>query len=79
MAHIPHAFENQIFQHFRDNANKINNCIEFLTQHNYTVIDLEGDIITKDNLKKQDKFDLDFKESSNYRIPKLKKNNETNR
>mgnify|MGYP007083796049 FL=1 len=37
MAHEPHAFENQIFQHFRDNAKKINNCIEFLTEHNYTV------------------------------------------
>jgi len=67
MAHEPHAFENQIFDHFRKNAEKINNCIEFLVEHNYTVIDLEGKIITKD------KINLDFKESSNYRIPKLKK------
>ena len=55
MSHTPHAFENQIFDHFRNNAEKINKAIEFLVEHNYTVIDLEGQIITKETIDKDDK------------------------
>jgi len=50
MAHTPHAFENQIFDHFRKNAEKINKAIEFLVEHNYTVIDLQGEIINKETI-----------------------------
>jgi len=55
MSHEPHAFENQIFDHFRKNAEKINKAIEFLVEHNYTVIDLEGQIITKETIDEDDK------------------------
>ena len=47
MAHEPHAFENQIFDHYRTQAKEINTAIELLVNHNYTVIDLQGKIITK--------------------------------
>jgi len=67
MAHKPHAFENQIFQHFRDNANKINNCINFLVQHHYTVIDLEGSIITKQSINQKKRPNVNYD-----RAPKLK-------
>ena len=50
MSHTPHAFENQIFDHFRKNAEKINKAIEFLVEHNYTVIDLQGEIINKETI-----------------------------
>lgn len=53
MAHKPHAFENQIFQHFRDNAKKINESIKLLVKHNYTIIDLEGQIINKETIEKE--------------------------
>jgi len=59
-------FENEIFDHYRQRAIAINKAIELLIEHNYTIIDLEGKFITKD------KINLNFKESSNYRIPKLK-------
>lgn len=52
MAHIPHAFENQIFDHFRTKAKKINTAIELLLEHNYQVIDLEGNILHKTDEKK---------------------------
>lgn len=51
----PFPFENEIFDHYRQNANKINNAIKFIVSHNYTVIDLEGFIITKDNIDKDKK------------------------
>lgn len=53
MGHEPHAFENQIFEHFRKNAEKINQAIELLRENNYTIIDLEGNIIRK-NLTEND-------------------------
>lgn len=55
MAHEPHAFENQIFDHFRKNAEKINKSIELLVEHNYTIIDLEGQIINKETINKEKK------------------------
>jgi len=42
-----HPFENQIFNHYREKAKAINEAIELLTEHNYTVIDLEGKWIKK--------------------------------
>tara|TARA_R100001369_G_scaffold23515_1_gene43234 strand:+ start:9676 stop:9885 length:210 start_codon:yes stop_codon:yes gene_type:complete len=55
MAHEPHAFENQIFDHYRKTADEINNSIKILVEHNYTVIDLEGQIINKENINKDHK------------------------
>tara|TARA_R100001369_G_C3224208_1_gene150722 strand:- start:5 stop:166 length:162 start_codon:yes stop_codon:yes gene_type:complete len=40
-------FENEIFEHYRETAKKINYAIELLKKHNYTVIDLEGNWINK--------------------------------
>lgn len=51
MAHIPHAFENQIFEHYRERAKAITDAIELLVEHNYTVIDLEDNWIQKDKTK----------------------------
>tara|TARA_R110000803_G_scaffold63573_2_gene124255 strand:+ start:347 stop:493 length:147 start_codon:yes stop_codon:yes gene_type:complete len=48
MAHTPHAFENQIFEHYRTQAKAINDAIELLKEHNYIIIDLEGNWIKKD-------------------------------
>ena len=50
MAHEPNAFENEIFNHYRTQAKTINNAIELLVKHNYTVIDLQGKIINKDTI-----------------------------
>ena len=47
-------------------------ALKVLVSQGYTIIDLEGGYINKWNFHKQDKFDFNFKESSNYRIPKLK-------
>tara|TARA_R110001632_G_scaffold173117_1_gene292522 strand:- start:608 stop:757 length:150 start_codon:yes stop_codon:yes gene_type:complete len=41
------AFENEIFDYYRQRAVEINKAIELLTEHNYTVIDLEGKWINK--------------------------------
>lgn len=50
MAHEPNAFESSIFEHYRiqEKAKKINNAIKILIEHNYIVIDLEGNFIKKD-------------------------------
>ena len=45
-----HPFENQIFNHYREQAKEINKAIELLVEHNYRVIDLEGKWITKENI-----------------------------
>lgn len=45
-----HPFENQIFNHYRETAKEINKAIVLLVEHNYTVIDLEGIWITKENI-----------------------------
>jgi hypothetical protein len=50
MSHTPHAFENQIFDHYRQKANEINKAIELLVEHNYTVVDLEGQILNKETI-----------------------------
>jgi hypothetical protein len=50
MSHTPHAFENQIFDHYRQQAKKINKSIELLVEHNYTVVDLEGQILNKETI-----------------------------
>ena len=55
MAHEPNAFENQIFDHYRTQAKTINNAIDLLVQHNYTVIDLQGKIINKDTINLDEK------------------------
>tara|TARA_R100000935_G_C2792196_1_gene146491 strand:+ start:414 stop:623 length:210 start_codon:yes stop_codon:yes gene_type:complete len=47
-------------------------AFKILISQGYTIIDFEGQFVNKWNFHKQDKFDFDFKESSNYRIPKLK-------
>tara|TARA_R110002020_G_scaffold108921_2_gene252271 strand:+ start:843 stop:1007 length:165 start_codon:yes stop_codon:yes gene_type:complete len=45
MSHEP--FENQIFHHYRKQAKEINDAIELLVNHNYIVVDLQGNIIRK--------------------------------
>jgi hypothetical protein len=50
MGHTPHAFENQIFNHYREKAKEINLAIELLVEHNYTVVDLQGQIINKETI-----------------------------
>ena len=45
------AFENEIFDHYRERAKAINKAIELLKEHNYTIIDLEGNWIRKTNIK----------------------------
>ena len=42
------AFENEIFDHYRQKAKKINKAIELLREHNYIIVDLEGQIIRKE-------------------------------
>ena len=44
-------FESSIFEHYRiqEKAKLINDAIILLTEHNYTVVDLEGNIIRKEN------------------------------
>lgn len=54
MAHTPNAFENQIFEHYRERAKAINEAIELLKEHNYTIIDLEGNIIKKNIVEEND-------------------------
>ena len=49
MTHEHNAFENQIFDHYRQKAKEINKAIELLVKHNYTVLDLEGQIINNEN------------------------------
>ena len=49
------AFENQIFDYYRKQAKIINNAIELLVKHNYTVIDLQGKIINKDTIDLEEK------------------------
>lgn len=49
MNNKPNAFENPIFEHYRERAREINKAIELLKEHNYTIIDLEGNWIRKDN------------------------------
>ena len=44
------AFENEIFDHYRQRANEINKAIELLREHNYIIVDLEGQIIRKNKL-----------------------------
>ncbi len=62
MAHIPNAFENQIFNHFREKVKAINDAIELLIEHNYKVIDLENQITDKTNIKNLGKrFNFNYK------------------
>tara|TARA_R110001583_G_scaffold45502_5_gene143251 strand:+ start:1106 stop:1255 length:150 start_codon:yes stop_codon:yes gene_type:complete len=49
MNNKPNAFESSIFEHYRERAREINKAIELLKEHNYTVIDLEGNWIKKNN------------------------------
>ena len=42
------AFENEIFDHYRQRAKEINKAIELLREHNYIIVDLEGQIIRKE-------------------------------
>jgi hypothetical protein len=66
MKHEHNAFENQIFDHFREKVKAINNAIELLIEHKYKVIDLENQIIDKNNIK-----NLEKRYSFNYkRTPK---------
>ena len=44
----PNAFESEIFDHYRQKAKEINKAIELLREHNYVIVDLEGQIIRKD-------------------------------
>ena len=62
MKHVHDAFENQIFNHFREKVKAINDAIELLIEHNYKVIDLENQIIDKTNIKNLEKrFSFDYK------------------
>lgn len=47
MKHNHHPFENQIFEHYRDQVKKIESAIKLLRFHGYTIIDLEGKILVK--------------------------------
>lgn len=49
------AFENQIFDHYRQEAKKINKAIELLVKYNYTVLDLQGQIINKETIHNENK------------------------
>ena len=42
------AFENEIFDHYRQKAKEINKAIDLLKEHNYIIVDLEGQIIRKE-------------------------------
>jgi len=64
--HDHHPFENQIFSHFREQAKNINVAISLLTKQGYTVIDLEGQVITKWNIDDKKKPSVDYK-----RAPKM--------
>ena len=55
MKHNHHPFENQIFEHYRDQVKKIKSAIELLRFHGYTIIDLEGKILVKAYEEKKDK------------------------
>jgi len=46
--------ENEIFDHYRKKALEINKAIELLKEHNYTVIDLEGNWLQKNKTKYTD-------------------------
>ena len=46
--------ENEIFDHYRKKALEINKAIELLKEHNYTVIDLEGNWHQKNKTKYTD-------------------------
>lgn len=48
MSHNHNVIENQIFEHYRDRAKAINDAIELLIEHKYTVIDHNGKWITKE-------------------------------
>ena len=62
MKHNHNAFENQIFNHFREKVKSINSAIELLVEHNYKIIDLENQIIDKDNMQNIEKrFSFDYK------------------
>lgn len=55
MKHNHHPFENQIFDHYRDQVKKIKSAIELLKFHGYTIIDLEGKILVKSYEEKKSK------------------------
>jgi len=44
------AIEGETFDHYRKQAEKINNAIHLLVKYNYQVIDLENKWINKDNI-----------------------------
>lgn len=64
--HDHHPLENQIFSHFREQAKNVNVAISLLTKQGYTVIDLEGQVITKWNINDEEKPSIDYN-----RTPKL--------
>jgi len=37
MPHKPHAFENQIFEHYREKEKAINKAVEFLQENGFKV------------------------------------------
>jgi|TARA_R110000787_G_scaffold39547_1_gene98994 hypothetical protein len=67
MGHIPHAFENEIFENYRVEAQKIHKAITLLARQGYTLIDLEGQVITKFNI------DDNTKPFPNIRYNKIRK------
>lgn len=56
MGHIPHAFESQIFDDYRKGVKKVHESIKLLAEQGYTVIDLEGQVITKWNVNEGKTF-----------------------
>ena len=73
MKHNHNAFENQIFNHFREKVKAINDSIELLIEHNYKIIDLENQIIDKDNIHNIEKrFSFDYKRTPKRTYEKTK-------
>jgi len=73
MKHNHNAFENQIFNHFREKVKAINDAIELLIEHNYKIIDLENQIIDKDNIQNIEKrFSFDYKRTPKTTYEKTK-------
>lgn len=64
--HDHHPFENQIFSHFREQAKQVNGAIKLLAKQGYTVIDLEGQVITKWNIDSGEYSNISYN-----RAPKL--------
>lgn len=64
--HTHEVISNQIFEDYRKEVKKVHDAIKLLTRQGYTVIDLEGDVITKWNIGESKKKNINYN-----RAPKL--------